>query len=138
LNSAGISGSNEIVTFLIKSGAEVNAQFDSGGRYVLSHLCHFAPLPETIALLLQAGANPNCVDDTGTSPLVVTAFSREDAIGVEIMKHLVKHGARVDTKDCEGRTALDVAAERGHLLQVAFLKRDNQGITRRIFGSLFD
>ncbi len=57
--------------------------------------------------VLQGGADVNAHDQKGFTPLMAASF----AGNVEIAKVLLKHGARVNDQDIDGRTALHYAAE---------------------------
>ncbi len=68
---------------------------------------HFAALygnAASMKVLLDAGADPNALDNRGATPLVYAAYSFEKT------KLLVDHGARVKVAAKNGVTPLDVAA----------------------------
>src|SRR5271165_3361898 len=68
---------------------------------------HYAALygnAASIKTLLEAGADPNALDNRGATPLVYAAYSFEKT------KLLVDHGARVQVAAKNGVTPLDVAA----------------------------
>jgi ankyrin repeat protein len=64
-----------------------------------------AEILEAGRLCLQAGADVNAVNDAGQSALHFAVAARED----EFIRLLAEHGARLDLKDRQGRTPLDVA-----------------------------
>src|SRR5690606_8452164 len=67
--------------------------------------------------LLERGARPGA--ETGTPALLAAAGGDEDdPAGVQL---LLRHKARVDARDAEGRTALHVAAFQGHASTIAAL-----------------
>lgn len=78
-----------------------------------------AAVPEKIAVLLAAGADPNTVDDQGrtTLHLLVGRGSEDDAIGRIAVPALIDAGADVNASDNQGRTplhdAVDAAVRRG-------------------------
>jgi cytohesin len=61
-------------------------------------------------MLLEAGADPNARQESGFVPLHDAAANGNAAL-VEL---LLKHGARADAKTDDGKTAGEMAAERGH------------------------
>ncbi len=68
---------------------------------------HFAALygnAASMRVLLDAGADPNALDNRGATPLVYAAYSLEKT------KLLVEHGARVQVAAKNSVTPLDVAA----------------------------
>jgi ankyrin repeat protein len=56
-------------------------------------------------LCLERGVDVNAVNDGGQTALHIAAAQRSDSF----VKFLVDHGARLDIKDAQGRTPLDVA-----------------------------
>jgi len=63
-----------------------------------------------VKMLLEAGADPNARQERGFVPLHDAAMNGNTAL-VEL---LLKHGARADAKTDDGKTARDMATERGH------------------------
>ena len=61
--------------------------------------------------LTQDGADPNCRDYTGRTPLHLAVTSSSP----EIVQTLINHGARLVARLADGRTALHLAAARGHV-----------------------
>ncbi len=60
--------------------------------------------------LLEAGADPAALDDTGSTALLWTARRG----GVDLARALLARGAAPDPRDSRGRTALMVALREGH------------------------
>jgi uncharacterized protein len=70
---------------------------------------------ETVILLLDAGADVECVGRYGFHPLHNAVYSGH----ADIVAELIKRGAKVDSKDAKGRTALLIyAASAGSNLQI--------------------
>jgi hypothetical protein len=79
---------------------------------------------DMVASLLAEGADVNAEGYLHMTPLAQLAFPggwRDDKMCVEIAKMLLAHGARVDTKDDEGATALYWAVEAGKTSLVRLL-----------------
>ena len=98
---------SEIVTFLIKAGADVNVQSNFGNTPL-----HFAAgfnNPEVVTLLLEAGADLNAQSlfKSGHTPLHFAAGFNNP----EVVTLLLEAGADVKAKDEYGRTTLHFAAE---------------------------
>ncbi len=60
--------------------------------------------PETVALLLAAGANVNEADNNGQTALMRAVSKYEQSL--DLVKHLIKAGANVNATDSRGQTAL--------------------------------
>lgn len=89
---------------------------------------HFAALygnAASMKVLLDAGADPNALDNRGATPLVYAAYSFEKT------KLLVDHGARVQVAAKNGVTPLDVAAVvHGNAPSVRYLLEHGAEITK--------
>lgn len=123
LNGAVFHGHQRLVAFLIERGAEVNyALPDTGETALHAALCKSdrAEFDGILALLLNAGANPNLttkpgvetgafmrdVRTKGETPLHrAAAFGSERAITL-----LIGKGARVEARDMHGDTPLSWAS----------------------------
>jgi hypothetical protein len=88
------------VEVLVAAGADVNA-----GEYTppLMLASAHGP-PDTVAALLQAGADVNRVTDSGTALHQAVAENRPDNVAV-----LLRAGARLDLTDEDGQTPIDLA-----------------------------
>ena len=63
-----------------------------------------AELLESVKVLIAAGADVNAVNETGQTPLHYGAHASDD-----VVKFLAAHGARLDVKDQQGRTPVEMA-----------------------------
>lgn len=73
------------------------------------HVCVRRKDREAVRLLLDAGADPNGVGDMGLTPLHIAIQSGS----ADIAGTLLAHGARSDIRSEFGRTAFEVATEKG-------------------------
>jgi ankyrin repeat protein len=75
--------------------------------------------PELAQLFLERGADVNQVDKNGYTPLLLAAsIDFGDTTMIEL---LIKAGARLDVRNPEGKTSLDLAREYGHTRFVSIL-----------------
>src|SRR5579871_1796797 len=104
---------------LIRQGADLSVRDLDGGTalYIaLAHGCFAAVTP-----LLEAGADPNVPGPYETYPIHLAAeYGRAEA--PQLLEALLAHGARIDSQDHEGATAIFLAgksadAETVHTLQ---------------------
>jgi ankyrin repeat protein len=117
LGGAARNGYPDIVRTLLAAGTDVN----DGGRHRWPPIM-LTLVPDTLRLLLEAGANVHAVDAAGRTPLLLLATSRtgrsccgrgavaaapEDL--VEAARLLIRAGASVKARDREGRTPLLLA-----------------------------
>ena len=103
----------EVVRYLLGAGADPQPASRQGG---------FTPLHSAVAtdagardieivrMLLERGANPNARSQSGSTPLHTVAFTGDR----ESLDLLLKHGAETGIPDNAGKTASDIATERGH------------------------
>lgn len=103
----------EVVRYLLEMGADPRPASRQGGFTAL----HSAVATdagdvdvEIVRLLLDKGANPNAKAQSGSTPLHTVGFTGDG----ESLRLLLKHGADRTIKNSDGKTAADVARERGH------------------------
>ena len=128
------AGNAEIVTLLLAAGADVNAKHRIGDSALIMSATRSIPemnppsgqplqppAAEIMSLLLANGADVNFIGQWGHTALM-------EANTVAKIKLLVDHGARVDVKDEEGRTALMHAADRDDVEVVEALLRSGADV----------
>lgn len=111
----------EMVTFLVDSGADVNAADSTGRKPILKAMIVIWQTKEIIQFLLEKGADPKIHSPlNGMTPL-------HSALTVEIAKLLIKHGAGVNARNNRGETPLAMA-RKNHLEEVADYLKSQEGI----------
>lgn len=111
-----------MLRLLLDYGARTDAR-DASGKGAILYAAGRA-YPRIVQALLEAGANADGVWGHDLTPLMWAAGHANDAPaadGVAVSGLLLDAGAAIDRRDDRGRTALMIAAERGHRQMVAFL-----------------
>ena len=99
-----------LMRYLLELGVPVN-QADAHGNVPLVYLTRGdkRQQPEKLQLLLEYGADINAVGPRGRTALHYAAAADH----TQTIAWLIQHGARLDMKDDEGSTALDLARAAG-------------------------
>ncbi len=108
--AAAIHGTARLEALLDAEPEDVNAYSADG--WTPLHLAAAFAGPDSVKLLLAAGADVNAVSTTGETPLHYGAQASDD-----IVRFLVQSGAKIDVKDKRGRTPVEMALGvglRGH------------------------
>jgi len=134
-----------VVRTIINAGEGVVNYQNLQGNTALHEAAH-AGSPQIAAILLDAGANPNAVDNVGRTPLhhaIIWGI-------LDLLKLLVENGGDINLKDGEGQTVLHMAASSGNndilswMLnsqvgsQIMVDSRDNNGQTALFLAAKFD
>lgn len=130
LHEAAQSARYDNAKALIESSAEVNAlkRADWTPLMLACAKTHDEASCDTVNLLLEHGALPNCVNKDGWSALHLTCRDGN----VDILNLLLRNGADVHKLTNNGRSALHIACLHGHLKIVgALLNLDNSIINLR-------
>jgi ankyrin repeat protein len=101
------SGHPEMIPFLIRAGAHVNA-VDSIGKTALIYAAQNNPNASVVQALVQAGANVSATDVGGNTALMYAAQNNPAA---NVVQALIQAGANVNMSNLEGWTALMAAAQ---------------------------
>ena len=104
--------STEAVALLLKTGADPNAQNDSGHAAL-----HLVAYPGHVDLLVAHGADINLQSNGGSTPLVTHAAEQDR---VQVMQRLLELGADASIASNSG-TALSIAQRRQERDKVSLL-----------------
>jgi tankyrase len=113
LHLAATEDNEEMISYLVSSGLDINTQNDEG----IAPL-HIASYPEIAELFIQLGANIELEDYSGNTPLLIHSTEPES---FEVMEVLLNHGANYKHKNKSGKTARDYAKSRNEFDKVELL-----------------
>nr|KAF6428939.1 ankyrin repeat and SOCS box containing 3 [Molossus molossus] len=103
------NGRMDVLRLLLRHGANVNGSHSMCGWNAL-HQATFQENAEIIKLLLKRGANKECQDDFGITPLFVAAqYGKLESLSI-----LISSGANVNCQALDKATPLFIAAQEGH------------------------
>jgi len=122
LAAAAYNGDGRMLVALLEKGADPGEPDGTGKGPIL----YAAGLGDEaiVAALLDAGLDVNKAYGHGLTALMWAAGHANNVPaqeGLSVTRLLVEHGATIDPVDDRGRTALMIAAERGHAEIAAFL-----------------
>ena len=110
LHAAVEDGIPEMIAFLLKKGADVNARDDAGKTPLcLAFERQGDDQAAKIKALLDGGVNPNLADDKGVAPLHLAAERGKDSTAT--VKLLLGKGAKTDVRNHDGETPLHLAKD---------------------------
>ena len=113
-------GHEEIASFLVLKGAEVNVPSKNGFNVFPIHSAVAANNFSITKMLLDAGAYPNVCQKSGAAPLHTAA----QLGNIELIILLLEHGAEVTLRMEGGKLPADLAAEKG-FHEIAEILRDD-------------
>ena len=96
-----------VAKWLLDKGANIHAKTPPPSLLSPLHSAVAARATPIVQLLLAAGADPNVQQQGGYTPLMSAASHGE----LEIMEALIRHGAKINLTDNEGKTARKMAVE---------------------------
>jgi len=108
---------------LLTKGLDINSRDDRGNTALAlaTYLANRDNNLERVKLLLEKGANANLGDASNFTPLMYTAT----AANKKLATLLIKYGAKLDTQDSSGKTALDYAMKHDQNSLIHLLKTDS-------------
>ena len=107
------TGQRDVVDALLRDGADVDARDSLGTTALQMAVGTFDRDTAIVRRLLDAGANPNVVDNTRATPLLQASITKDTAI----LRVLLARGADPCLSDDKGRTILDFAHDEFPVLQ---------------------
>ncbi len=109
LMAAAQAGQTEVVAFLLKNNANVNAKHAPGSLTALMYAKNYA----CVKALLRAGSNANDANVDGETVLLHW-LGRKDKEATKVSRLLISKGADVNAATITNETALMVAVEAGN------------------------
>ncbi len=110
LHLAAFFGHEETASLLLDRGAPVNATARNPMRVAPLHSAVAAGAAEIVSRLLAAGADVNAVQQAGFTPLMGAAAGGRR----QMVEELLRYGADPAATSDGGKSARDLALERGH------------------------
>lgn len=124
LGLACFFGHYETARYLLKAGAAVNSQSKNALQATAIQSAAAANHLELVDLLIANGADPNCREQNGYTPLHAAAQNGN----LDMIRALIFGGADLDARSNDGKMPVDVALEAN---QEEAAKLLLEGITRR-------
>ncbi len=131
LTAAAFNGDDRIVAMLLDRAHANPAEADGTGKGAAEYAAARGFL-STLKLLLDAGLDPNATYAHGLTALMWAAGHGNDVPeqdGLATVQFLVARGATLAPVDDRGRSALMIAAERGHAAIVSYLRAQGADAT---------
>lgn len=103
-------GNENIVRFLLRNGADPDLASENGYRVYPLYVAIDSNFEGIAKMLVEAGAEVNVIQASQMTPLHAAAKNGN----IEMLILLLEKGALVDIKNDQGKTASDLAFEKGH------------------------
>ena len=107
---AAFFGQIEAVKRLIAAGADVNAAAKNPLKVAALHAAVAGGKLEIVRAVLEAGGDPNAQQQAGFRPIHEAGIKANRALA----ELLLKHGADPSLTSDDGKSAIDLAREKGH------------------------
>ena len=107
---AAFFGQPEAAKALIAAGADVNAAAKNGLKVAALHAAVAGGKLDIVTAVLEAGADPNAQQQAGFRPMHEAGTKANRALA----ELLLKHGADPTLTSDDGKSAIDLAREKGH------------------------
>ncbi len=107
---AAFFGQPAAVKALIAAGADVNATAKNGLKVAALHAAVAGGKLEIVKAVLDAGADANAPQQIGFRPIHEAGIKANRALA----ELLIAHGAEPSIPNDDGKTAIDLAREKGH------------------------
>jgi len=95
----------EPMKYIIDRGVNINAPDHHGNTILCNALSHNITL-ESITNILRCGADINCKNRLGETPLLHLTRHLRDTVTFELISYFVEHGSDINAKDVYGNTPL--------------------------------
>ncbi len=105
-----VEGSIDDVRLLLKHGAKTNLENASGMTALLFATSNNVRV-DLVRLLLESNANPNARNNEWKETHLMDASKRGRE---DVVQLLLEYGADTELQNVDGKTALDLASEKGH------------------------
>jgi len=90
------------------------------------------PSIDTLSEAINDKANLNQVDQDGNTPLHLVAYIQDQTLAVQAAKILLANGAKVNTRNKDGKTALELARESDNAAVITILEEARQTLTKQV------
>ena len=114
---AAVVGHLEAVRTLIAAGANIHAAATNAFKVQTIHAAVASRNIEIVRVVLEAGADPNAAQQHGFRPIHEAGNNGNR----ELAELLMQHGAAPALKNDQGKTAVDLAREKGHTAFASWL-----------------